>query len=118
MSFAAPHPCPRCKRLVVGRCEECAKARKAERDKLRANATTRGYDRKWAAFSKRWLAKHRWCGMRIDGLRHAEHSLCVQRNVMRRATVTDHIVPLRDGGEKYNPDNLQSLCTACNTAKG
>ncbi len=31
--------------------------------------------------------------------------------------VTDHIVPMAQGGEKYDEANLQTLCRACNTAK-
>jgi 5-methylcytosine-specific restriction protein A len=33
------------------------------------------------------------------------------------AEITDHIVPIRDGGDKLNWDNLQSLCKKCNFKK-
>lgn len=31
--------------------------------------------------------------------------------------VVDHIKPISDGGEMYNWDNLQSLCTSCHQSK-
>lgn len=31
--------------------------------------------------------------------------------------VTDHIVPINEGGAMYDWDNLQSLCTQCHNSK-
>jgi 5-methylcytosine-specific restriction endonuclease McrA len=55
--------------------------------------------------------------MRRDGTLSAVHSRCVQRGWRVRATVTDHIVSLRDGGARLDPANHQSLCRSCNAAK-
>jgi len=55
--------------------------------------------------------------MRQDGAFHAVHSRCTQRGERVRATVTDHIVSLRDGGARMDPANHQSLCRSCNAAK-
>ena len=33
------------------------------------------------------------------------------------ATMVDHIVPIADGGEKLDEDNLQSLCQDCHARK-
>ena len=83
----------------------------------RPSATARGYDTAWADYSRQWLQRYPWCGQRLDGQLHAEHSRCVQRGQRTRATVTDHIVALRQGGARLDPSNHQSLCHGCNAAK-
>jgi 5-methylcytosine-specific restriction endonuclease McrA len=55
--------------------------------------------------------------MRQDGALHAEHSRCVQEGRRVRATCTDHIRAIRDGGAVFDPANHQSLCGACNRRK-
>ena len=52
-----------------------------------------------------------------DARLHAEDSRCVQRGLRTRATCTDHIRSLRDGGTHLDPANSQSLCTSCNLTK-
>ena len=45
---------------------------------------------------------------------------CVQCDTvgrLREATQVDHIVPLSEGGEPYEPSNLQSLCIHCHARK-
>jgi 5-methylcytosine-specific restriction endonuclease McrA len=39
------------------------------------------------------------------------HPHCQHPNCPRLADHTDHIVPLAEGGDRYNPTNMQSLCT-------
>lgn len=41
----------------------------------------------------------------------------MQQGLQTRATVTDHIVSMRRGGEKFDGANHQSLCASCNTHK-
>lgn len=113
MPSAPPRPCPRCRRLVAGPCPTCARLA----DRARGSATARGYTAHWAAYSRAWLAAHPWCGTRADGQQYAEHSRCTQRGEWVRATVTDHILPLRAGGALLDARNHQSLCTSCNAAK-
>lgn len=36
---------------------------------------------------------------------------------MRIADVVDHVKPLAEGGDKYNPENFQSLCDPDHTEK-
>ena len=118
MSDAPLAPCPRphCGRLTPGG-GLCTRHR-GEYDALRGSATARGYDVTWSRASSSWLTRFPWCGQRIDGLFHGEHSQCAARGDRVRARVTDHIVPLREGGARLDPRNLQSLCVACNTRKG
>lgn len=116
MATIPPHPCPRPHCGRVTRARVCGPCRRKE-DQARGTAAARGYDRTWATVSADWLRRHPWCGQRMDGQLHAEHSRCVQRGERRRATVTDHIVSLRDGGARLDPRNFQSLCRGCNVAK-
>lgn len=49
-----------------------------------------------------------------------EHPLCAiclghERYVP--ATVVDHIVPIKDGGDRFDTANLQSLCVSCHNRK-
>lgn len=116
MPSAALRPCaePRCPELVKsGRCAKHAK----QVDRARGTATERGYDWAWAKYSKARLQRLPVCGMREDGTLDAEHSRCVQQGRTTPAEVTDHIVPMRQGGDKWSPANHLSLCAACNVWK-
>lgn len=105
--------CPRGHGIFRGSCPVC----RAEADRQRGSARRRGYVPAWDAYSKTWLARYPWCGQRDGGIFSAEHSRCTQRGERVRATVTDHIVPLAEGGALMDPTNHQSLCTGCNAAK-
>lgn len=115
MTWAPPHPCPHphCSWRGNGRCP----IHERKRDRQRGSALERGYDEAWAAYSRQWLLRHPWCGMRDDMRLHAEHSRCVQRGDRVQASVTDHIIPIRAGGARMDPRNHQSLCRGCNAAK-
>ena len=43
--------------------------------------------------------------------------ICDQFGRIESSVVCDHILPINKGGAKYNPDNLQGLCTRCHNAK-
>jgi 5-methylcytosine-specific restriction endonuclease McrA len=118
MAVAPRHPCARCGAFIRGKCPRCAPLQARARDQARPGATARGYDTQWAEFSQKWLSQFPWCGQRIDGRLHADHSRCVQDGKRVYAECTDHITALRAGGRKYDRGNLQSLCTACNLRKG
>jgi len=96
-----------------GRCARCL----ARQDQARGTPRERGYDAEWAAYSRRWLVRFPWCGQRQDGNRHAAHSRCTTRGEYTRATVTDHIRAIKDGGARLDPSNHQSLCAGCNARK-
>lgn len=42
---------------------------------------------------------------------------CERDEVVTVATVADHIVPVKKGGDGYSMDNLQSLCKKCHDRK-
>lgn len=71
----------------------------------RGTPSQRGYDATWAKFSKWYRREHPLC------------VICERKGYTTPAEHVDHIVPLEHGGEKYDEDNLQSLCVACHNAK-
>ncbi len=42
---------------------------------------------------------------------------CLKAGRITPAQIADHIYPIREGGQKYDIDNLQSLCRACHNKK-
>lgn len=80
-------------------------------------ARARGYDSRWDTTSLRFRRTYPLCGMRPNGLPPVM-SKCADTGRITRARVVDHIDPHRGDYAKFNdPNNLQSLCTACHTAK-
>lgn len=60
----------------------------------------------------------RWVRLRDDFLRH--NPLCKKHEALGLfvpATVVDHVVEIEDGGEVWDPDNLQGLCDECHKVK-
>jgi 5-methylcytosine-specific restriction protein A len=92
---AAPHPCPwpECQELTTNR-RGCADHRPAR------GAANRGYDVQWQKLS---------------------HSILIRRPRCARcpslATLVDHKIPLRAGGARLDPRNLQPLCGRCHWLK-
>ena len=71
----------------------------------RGTPSQRGYDATWAKFSKWYRKEHPLC------------VICAAKGYTTPVAHVDHIVPLESGGEKYDEDNLQSLCAACHSRK-
>ena len=49
-----------------------------------------------------------------------EHPVCVHceaKGLVREASVVDHIVPIREGGNRFAHSNLQPLCDSCHNSK-
>ena len=42
---------------------------------------------------------------------------CRRGGTLVKATMVDHIIPIRQGGEKLDLTNLQSLCHSCHSRK-
>ena len=42
---------------------------------------------------------------------------CLARGIVKAATEVDHIIRISDGGDWYDPDNLQSLCSPHHSQK-
>jgi 5-methylcytosine-specific restriction protein A len=59
-----------------------------------------------------------WRAVRAAFLR--EHPVCVRcegRGRLVAAVVADHVLPLKDGGARFDWANLQGLCVACHNSK-
>lgn len=81
-------------------------ARKRD-DSTRPNAAQRGYcDKAHRAWRQAVLTRDAWtcrdCGRVCSDKREAQ---------------ADHIVPIRQGGERYDVSNGQTLCIACHGRK-
>tara|TARA_R110000751_G_scaffold108446_6_gene205062 strand:+ start:2089 stop:2457 length:369 start_codon:yes stop_codon:yes gene_type:complete len=84
--------------------EHNAEARQdAEQKRVRyeGTASQRGYDWTWAKVSKYVRTNEPIC-------RHCQNAA---------ATMVDHIVPLKQGGERLALSNLQPLCHSCHAIK-
>ena len=112
MPLKAPTPCryPGCPAVVPrpGYCD--AHSASMHRDYGRAR---RGFDAEVGFYQSR-----QWRSVRAAFLR--EHPLCGACGVAGRlvpAQVVDHVVPIKDGGARFEAANLQSLCVSCHNAK-
>jgi 5-methylcytosine-specific restriction endonuclease McrA len=46
-----------------------------------------------------------------------KHPVCEVDECTQPSYYTDHIVPVADGGDKWDTDNFQALCKSCNGSK-
>lgn len=68
--------------------------------------------------SKRFYNSKAW--RRLAAIQIKREPLCAECLKVGRITpaqIADHIYPIREGGQKYDLDNLQSLCRACHNRK-
>lgn len=112
MPTRAPTPCrfPGCAAVVPapGYCDQHRVA--VHRDYGRAR---RGFDTeigfyqsaRWRAVRAAFLREHPLCGA------------CAARGRVVPAVVADHVVPLKDGGARFDAVNLQALCISCHNRK-
>lgn len=99
-------PCsnPVCNNLVgSGYCDDCQSDHNS-RDK-------ETYDRTDPELYK----SRRWRRLRLIKLRR--DPTCETQTCSRQAEEVDHITPISQCGEKFDLDNLQSLCSECHTRK-
>ena len=67
----------------------------------RESADARGYDSQWRKVRDRYLRLHPLCE------RHDKQGRVLV------ASMVHHIIPLNEGGKKYDFDNLMALCFSC-----
>jgi hypothetical protein len=89
-------------------------------DDRRGSAASRGYDRRWRAFTDHYrIELHRrrvpnagMCGSRLPGAPLTEDSECLKRGLVTIGRVVDHIIPVTgpDDPRFYDANNLQLLC--------
>lgn len=112
MPLAAPTPCrhPGCGAVLAkpGYCDAHRVA--VHRDYGRAR---RGFDTE-----RGFYQSAAWRAVRAAFLR--EHSVCTRcqgRGRVVVAVVADHVLPLKDGGARFDWANLQALCVSCHNRK-
>jgi len=112
MPSLAPTPCrqPGCTRLVEmpGYCD--AHRRQVHRDYDQAR-------RQWAPRDPFYKTSF-WVKTRAAFLR--ANPLCVEcskRGLLVPSQAVDHILPIKMGGHRTDPANLQALCISCHNAK-
>ena len=97
-----PSRCGRCNTVYYrpAKCPSCN-----GRDKQ----ATREYDRRYRnQEAKAFYNSKEWQRVRYSIL--SKNPFCAVEGCNRPADVVDHIVEIRDGGDRLNPDNLQPLC--------
>ncbi len=70
-------------------------------DEMRGTPRDRGYDEAWSRCRHSYLSAHPLC------------EDCQKFDILTPADEVHHIIPLRDGGDKLNFENLRALCRAC-----
>ncbi len=61
---------------------------------------------KWRKKSKSHREKNPFCQME-----------CKEKGIVTAATMTDHIIPINEGGDPFADENLQSGCERCHNRK-
>ena len=100
-AIAGRHYCESCCAKIDAEREAKRQKYEKERQKIHGTAAARGYDYKWnkvASFVRRTEPICRMCKNKL-------------------AEMVDHVVPLKQGGERLALDNLQPLCNKCHVAK-
>ena len=100
-SVSGSQLCPKCFDIRQKRIDKRRNELAAIRRKKFGTSNEQGYDWKWAKVSKLVRRQEPIC-------RHCKDKL---------AEMVDHIVPLRQGGERLALDNLQPLCNKCHGIK-
>ena len=101
---------PLCSELVDTGTTYCDKHKK----KVNTEYQKRRTDIEEQAFYKsyRWQ-KLRKYKLSIDPL----CEICLRKEIVKEATMVDHIRPIKKGGDLMATDNLQSLCVSCHNRK-
>ena len=82
-------------------CSKCRKQHEREYDIRRGSPAERGYDGQWGKVSEYVRRIEPMCRRCRDAL----------------AQMVDHIIPIKQGGERLALDNLQPLCNSCHNKK-
>ena len=110
MPMKPKRPCgyPGCPNLTDGRyCEEHKKLTDSQYNRYGRDDFSKGFYKtpEWRKARKLQLARQPLC------------EECLKAGKFVKATMVDHIVPIKQGGDKFNQDNLQSLCWSCHSRK-
>jgi 5-methylcytosine-specific restriction protein A len=76
---------------------------------VRRKTAARGYDARWQRFVDPKGGGYR---ARYPLCKH-----CLDKGLYVASEVVDHIIPMAQGGAKYDEENLQALCKSCHDKK-
>ena len=110
MPYRPKRPCsyPGCPNLTDGRyCPEHKKIMDAQYDmRIRDKGAREFYiSHEWKKLRRNFLIEHPFC------------EECHRQGRLTKATVVDHIIPIRQGGPALDEGNLQALCASCHSRK-
>ena len=103
-------PCsyPGCLKLVNGQyCEEHKKLTDQQYNRYSRDSFSKSFYKtpEWLFTRRRQLSIQPFC------------EECLKEGKAAKATMVDHIVPIKQGGDKFACNNLQSLCWSCHSRK-
>ena len=94
--------CNKCRKVKRDDCEMC---KKPAFENINKDNYSFYNSSQWRRVSKGYRTKHPLC---VD---------CLSRGRTTACQVTDHIIPVDKGGDKWNSSNLQALCHKCHNRK-
>jgi len=110
MAYATPSICACGYIKQYGeKCPRCSKSSDKEYNNLRRNQSVQDevyQTKRWREIRK--IALNRDKGLCI---------WCFKENRIEPAVIVDHIVEIKDGGAKWDLENLQCLCRSCHNKK-
>lgn len=125
MPIAAPKSCsaPGCPVLTSnGRCDAHRIHQQRAYDAVAGTAHQRGYGQTWRDFIQGFRS-----GSDLDLSQPGQSDIllarnrcahCWQRGIRKTDSLEyDHIIPLKAGGARLDPTNIQPLCDSCHRAK-
>lgn len=110
MPHKPKHPCsyPGCPNLTNERfCESHKKKTDSDYNKYERDSFSKTFYNtpRWRETKKRKLTISPFC------------EECRKNGTIVKATMVDHITPIKQGGDAFALDNLQSLCWSCHSRK-
>jgi len=88
--------------ITNGSCDKCKKSSNRTYDKYKRDKELNKF-----YHSARWI--------KIRSLQLKKFPLCIECG--QPAKIVDHIEEIRDGGDRYSLENLQSMCISCHNRK-